>query len=79
MDESKNNFNLVLKGLEIAVERHYIGSQTIFRISFPDKRSPLIVTRANRPQTGKFWSSIPEGRQQEAEEVGILISNYFKL
>ncbi len=79
MDESKNNFNLIMKGVEIAVERNYIGAQTIFRISFPDKRFPLIETRANRPQTGKFWTSIPEGRQQEAEEVGILISNYFKL
>ncbi|OKS88709.1 hypothetical protein RG47T_4187 [Mucilaginibacter polytrichastri] len=27
---------------------------------------------------GRFWTSLPEGRQVEAEKVGPLIARYFK-
>jgi len=78
MATEEDKFELTFKEGKIKVERHYIGAQTIFRIFFSDKRSPLVITRAAHSYADKFWTSIPEGRQREAEEVGALISEYFK-
>ncbi len=79
MKKESDNFELNFNEGKINVHRHLVGTQTIFRVLFSDKRQPLAVTRATRPNAYKFWTSIPEGRQNEAEEVGALISEYFKL
>jgi hypothetical protein len=76
MDQDK--FQLEFNGEKIDVRRHYIGAQVIFRIMFENKKPPLVVTRAQHANAHKFWTSIPEGRQKEAEEIGALISEYFK-
>ena len=60
------------------MQRHSIGAQVIFRVTFSNKKSPLVVTRAIHSNAYKFWTSIPEGRQKEAEEIGALIAEYFK-
>jgi hypothetical protein len=78
MEKDQNNFVLDFKEGKINVQRHSISGQTLFKISFSDKRSPLVITRALHANMHRFWTSIPEGRQREAEEVGPLISEYFK-
>jgi hypothetical protein len=78
MVQDQNQFVLDFKDGKINVQRHSIGGQTIFKIIFSDKRSPLVITRALHANANRFWTSIPEGRQREAEEVGPLISEYFK-
>jgi len=78
MNQDSNNFELSFNGEKIKVQRHSIGKQTIFRIIFSDKRPTLVITRALHENAYKFWTSIPEGRQREAEEIGALISEYFK-
>jgi len=79
MDKNEANFELDFNEVKIQVHRLLVGTQTIFRVIFSDKRQPLVVTRATDANAYKFWTSIPEGRQKEAEEVGALISEYFKL
>ena len=74
----KKNFFFFFKKEEINVQRLSIGGQTLFKVNFPDNSKPLIVTRALHANAYRFWTSIPEGRQKEAEEVGALISEYFK-
>jgi len=71
-------FALDFNNGKIEVSRHSIGEQVIFRIVFSDKRQPLVISRAAHSNAYNFWTSIPEGRQKEAEEVGALISEYFK-
>jgi hypothetical protein len=78
MEKSQNDFILDFMDGAIRVQRHSIGAQVIFRVTFSNKKSPLVLTRALHSNTYRFWTSIPEGRQDEAEEVGILISEYFK-
>jgi hypothetical protein len=78
MVRDANNFELDFHEGKINITRHTIGSQFIFRVVFSNKKSPLVVTRALHTNAYKFWTSIPEGRQREAEEVGELISEYFK-
>ena len=78
MDKSQDNFELDFKDGKIQILRHSLGSQVIFRITFSNKRAPLVITRATHADAFKFWSSIPEGRQNEAEEAGALIFEYCK-
>ena len=78
MDKGPDIFELGLKYNTIKVRRHLIGTQFIFRIVFMDKRLPMVITRASNSIADNFWTSVPEGRQKEAEEIGILISEYFK-
>lgn len=78
MEKDQNQFQLDFRQGKIQVQRHSIGAQVIFRVVFSDNRAPLVVTRATHGNAYKFWTSIPEGRQKEAEEVGTLISEYFK-
>ncbi len=79
MEKASDNFELDFEKGKIQVHRLLVGTQTIFRILFSDKRPPLVVTRGTDANAYKFWTSIPEGRQKDAEEVGALISEYFKL
>ena len=79
MEKASDNFELDFEEGKIQVNRLLVGTQTIFRVIFSDKRQPLVVTRAAHANAYKFWTSIPEGRQKEAEEVGALISEHFNL
>jgi hypothetical protein len=47
-----------------------------FKVEFSSKREPLVVARAKGMNKPFFWTSIPEGRQQEAGGVGKLIEEY---
>jgi hypothetical protein len=72
MEGKQNKFELNYYNSTINVERHSIGKQTIFRIIFSDKRPPLVITRASHENAYKFWTSIAEERQREAD-IGALI------
>lgn len=76
MNNNGGNFELAYQGSKIKVQEHQVAGQAVFRIVFPDSRKPLVVTRATRSNYTDFWTSIPEGRQKEAEEIGTLISEH---
>ena len=78
MENGLDIFELEFKDGKIRVQRHFVSQQTIYRIVFSDKRSPLVVTRAFTDNAVRWWTSIPEGRQREAEEIGPLIADYIK-
>lgn len=78
MERWDEQFELDYKEEKIKVQRHSLSGQVIFKVRFPDHREPLVLTRALHSNSYKFWTSIPEGRQREAEEIGVLISVYFK-
>lgn len=60
------------------VERMDIPNRTAFRVIFSSQRLPLVVAIAKGVNEPWFWTSIPEGRQKEAEGVGKLIEAHFK-
>ena len=78
MEISQDMFELNFKGGMIRIHRHSVASQTIYRVIFSNKRSPLVVTRVFTDNASHWWTSIPEGRQREAEEIGPLIADYIK-
>ena len=66
-------FEIVYNDIAATVELHSISGQTIYRVIFKEKIAPLSLTRALHRNANKFWTSIPEGRQELAEKVGALI------
>jgi hypothetical protein len=64
---------------KIKVQRHSIGGHTpVFRIGFSDGRPPLVITRASGEEIGRHWTSIPEGRFNEAQEIGEIVEYHYK-
>jgi len=73
-----DNFEIKSGAMLCRVERLKLPGHSAFRIVFGDHRKPLVIARASNADAAKFWTSIPEGRQTEAEEWGALIENYLK-
>jgi len=70
---------LVYNGIDIQVKKHRINSTDIYRVVFADKRPPLIMTIAEKISGKTFWTSVPEGRQDETEAIVRLINQHFLL
>lgn len=68
-------FEVEVDGVKIMVSEHTVQDQQIYRLIFDDKRPPLVITRASTWH-GKTWTSIPQGRQQEAETFGQIVTQY---
>ncbi len=70
-------FEIELEKKFVKVQILDLPNQRLFRIMLENK-PPVVITRANHFNEKKFWTSIPEGRQKEAEKIGPLIEEYFK-
>lgn len=71
-----DKFEITYGSTTISIERFTIGKTIAYKAIFSSKRQPIVVTKATNFELGKFWTSIPEGRQQEAEGLGELIEDY---
>ena len=72
-----DHFNIEYKGSGLFVQVLDIGTQRIYKVTFPSG-SPLLLTRAKNADGVYFWTSVPEGKQQQAEEIGSLIEPILK-
>ncbi|QIH34515.1 hypothetical protein [Sphingobacterium sp. DR205] len=70
-------FEIEIDGLKIAVIEHRLKDQQVFRLVFDDQRAPLVITLA-KTWAGDLWTSIPQGRQKEAELFGKEITKHLK-
>ncbi len=71
-------FELEVRGVTLKIERLNLPGHVAFRVVFSSPRKPLVVARAVRADAERFWTSIPEGRQKEADGVGALIQEYLQ-
>ena len=78
MEQENEIFDLVFGTGTIRVEQIQIPGQTFFRVNFSNQIPPLTLLRATDINQAKFWTLVPEGRQQLAEQVGPLIENYYR-
>ena len=79
MGKESDPFELIHQGIKIKVQRHSVANSFVYHIIFQDNRPPLVLTRAINANAARWWTSIPEGRQKEAEEIGPLIAEFIKL
>ena len=70
-------FEIEYEGKAVRVSEHYIGEELGVKGYRPVRGKALILTVTEGPK-GRFWTSVPQGRQTEAEKVGPLIAWYFK-
>lgn len=75
--ESGESFEIKAPNLTFWVTPYTTKGEEIYRIEFSDKRPPLIVTEVLLKH-GSFWTSVPEGRQVEADYFGKCIEEYLK-
>ena len=69
-------FSFEARGVIIMCQRLNLPGYVAFKVWFSSKRQPIIVARAKGMNAPFFWTSIPEGRQKEAEGIGKLIEEY---
>lgn len=73
-----DSFTFEVHGVSLTCERVNLPRVVAYRVVFSSIRDSIVVTQAKSPDNSKFWTSIPEGRQKEAEGVGRLIDEYLK-
>lgn len=76
--DDPREFDIELYGHIASVSAHVIKSAKIFHIIFSDRRKTLNITVATDDEGSKFWTSLPEGRQEEAELAGKVIAAYIR-
>jgi hypothetical protein len=78
MREIEPPFQLTSGEIVMDISEHRIKNTAVFHIVFSDKRKPLNITIAENSDGEKFWTSTPEGRQSEAEQLGKLVANFIR-
>lgn len=74
----KEPFEIIYGQTTLYITPVDIPSRYGFHVRFSSSRKPLLVIRATDFNGDKFWTSMPEGRQREAEGVGQLIEEYIR-
>lgn len=78
MRELEKPFELEVNGKVLKVAEHELAGKRVFHVSFGEGAKPLVITVALSPSGKKFWTSVPQGRQQEAEQIGKLIAEHIR-
>lgn len=68
-------FEIEANGVKIIVTEHTVQDQQVYRLIFNDKRPPLVITTVSTWQ-GTMWTSVPQGRQPEADNFGQIVAQY---
>jgi len=75
MREIEPLFEIQYRSTNVRVTEHGIANKRVFHVEL---LKPLTITVAEDRNEKKFWTSLPEGRQEEAEEIGKLIANFIR-
>lgn len=78
MREIEKPFSLELEGRWIKVSEHELQEKRVFHVHFNDDTKPLVLAVGMNQRQEKFWTSIPQGRQEEAEKIGKLIAEHIR-
>jgi hypothetical protein len=78
MREIAPPFEIEYEGETVQVTEAEIRDRRIFHLAYTNGRKPLTITVARDNKDVKFWTSIPEGRQEEAEKAGKLIAAFIR-
>ena len=71
-----HEFKLEYNKIQFTIEILLIAQSILYKVKFDSSRAPLFITKARDINGKEFWTSIPEGRQREAESISKLIEGY---
>jgi len=72
-------FTIESHGVMIMCQRLPLQGHVAYHVYFSSKRKPIVVAKANFVDSDAKWTSVPEGRQKEAEGIGALIEQYLSM
>lgn len=78
MRHLESAFELELEGNLVRISEHEIESKRVFHVDFKGLKSKLLITVGLGLRDQNFWTSIPQGRQKEAERIGQLIAAHIR-
>lgn len=76
MDNLDKNFEVRFEDQPVQIEVIRAGKQVLFKAMSANQQIALFLTRAKDSEGSYFWTSIPEGKQQLAEQIGLLIEQH---
>ena len=76
IDTIDQQFSFESHGVTLTCVRLDLVGYVAFHVKFSSNRRPITIARAKGMDAPFFWTSVPEGRQQEAEGVGKLIEEF---
>lgn len=76
--ELSTPFQLICRDKELEVVPKKVGGDWVYIVRFPDRTPSLMLTLATIEKGGHFWTSVPEGRQSEADQIGPMITAYYE-
>jgi hypothetical protein len=70
-------YTIPYDGYVLTVTEAYIEGSRIFHVEFSINVKPinLVVVESNKGH--RYWTSIPQGRQAVADEIGPVIGRYY--
>ncbi|HEX6847203.1 MAG TPA: hypothetical protein VF144_09505 [Chitinophagaceae bacterium] len=74
--EKEEQFSFESHGVTITCQKLDVSKGLVYHVTFSSNRKPIVIARARFEESEARWTSIPEGRQKEAEGVGALIEQY---
>lgn len=77
MKEAPTYFDITFNGKALKVKEVLMGKDKVYIVSGEGMQT-LGLTIAKAHGGGLFWTSMPQGRQKEAEDIGPLIDDYLK-
>ncbi|SER90817.1 hypothetical protein [Pedobacter rhizosphaerae] len=78
MRELEPPFELSLDDQLLSISEHELAGKRVFHVNFGTGEKPLVIAVGLGVRGEKFWTSIPEGRQAEAQRIGKLIAGYIR-
>ena len=74
--EKDEQFSFEAFGVTIHCQKLDISKDVVYHVAFSSNRKPIVIARARFEDSKARWTSVPEGRQKEAEGIGALIEQY---
>ena len=78
MREIEAPFEVEFSGKQVRISEHELAGKRVFHVDFGNGEKPLIISVGVNARDEKFWTSIPQGRQKEATEIGKLIAQHIR-
>lgn len=78
MENLDKTFEIMYHNRPVQIEVIRTGAQVLYKAQSADQQLALFLTRAKDAEGVYFWTSIPEGKQQQAEAIGALIEQHIK-
>jgi len=78
MRDLERPFELKVDGKVLRISEHELAGKRVFHVNFGVGVVPLVITVGIGVRDEKFWTSVPQGRQAEAQKYGKLIADYIR-